>query len=847
MKYYKLVVLTTRCHSVKLWQSFKRKFCLIDYKFFKIHSISSIINTVKHNKSNKMKKTIILAFLALLLSPLAFSQVGIGTTTPATDAILDLTSTDRALLVTRVANTAAVVAPVNGMIIYDISSNCIKSYQSGAWTECNAITTPTVGAINCANALISGTLTATIPASSVTATIPYTGANGGSYVGQIVSSTGVSGLTATVAGGVLANGAGSVIYTITGTPSSSGIASFAITLLDKSCTFTINVDQGAPQVASLNCAGAVVNGTLTTAVFTTAVFVTVPYTGGNGIAYSGQSIASTGVLGLSATLSPGTLANGSSDFIFQISGTPAGGGVASFPFTLGGQSCTFAVNVVAPPTISSWANCSSASAGTLVVGVAASGVTQTATYNGGNGVSYPATSVTSSGVSGLTANLAAGVLANGAGSVTFTITGTPATSGTARFNVNLFGAACSFTRIVEPPTVAAITCGSAIFSPITITSGVSYSGTFTVPYTGGNGAPYAAGTAINSTIVTGLTATLQAGTLAVGTGGTFTYTITGTASSSGNAIFALSFGSQSCTLTKAVSPPFALACANTVFSPARFTANVAYSGTATVPYTNGNGASYAAGTAINSTGVTGLTATLQAGTLANGAGNLIYTISGTPSGNGVASFAISLNGSSCTMTFSSCGAFIATGVYKVFMCHNLGATNTTLDPNIPVQAIHGNYYQWGRATIVANASTPSGAIGGWNTASAADGSWLDASKTVNDPCPAGFRVPTAADWTGVRNTNTVSRTGTWAADATNFGTAVHFGPSTSDRTLTLPAAGFRDPDDGTLTSRASLAHYWSSSATSFASTGKYFGSDFFFTTVANLLRTNGFSVRCIAE
>ena len=77
--------------------------------------------------------------------------------------------------------------------------------------------------------------------------------------------------------------------------------------------------------------------------------------------------------------------------------------------------------------------------------------------------------------------------------------------------------------------------------------------------------------------------------------------------------------------------------------------SVAYSGTATVAYVGGNGATYAAGTAIASTGVTGLTATLQAGTLQNGAGNIIFSVSGTPSATGTASFPISFGGQSCSI------------------------------------------------------------------------------------------------------------------------------------------------------------------------------------------------------
>ena len=84
-----------------------------------------------------MKK--IITALAIFASTFAFSQVGIGTNSPHSSSILDLTATDKAMVVTRVANTAAVPSPINGMIIYDLSSNCFKGYQNGAWTSCGFI------------------------------------------------------------------------------------------------------------------------------------------------------------------------------------------------------------------------------------------------------------------------------------------------------------------------------------------------------------------------------------------------------------------------------------------------------------------------------------------------------------------------------------------------------------------------------------------------------------------------------------------------------------------------------------------------------------------------------------
>ena len=95
----------------------------------------------------------------------------------------------------------------------------------------------------------------------------------------------------------------------------------------------------------------------------------------------------------------------------------------------------------------------------------------------------------------------------------------------------------------------------------------------------------------------------------------------------------------------------ALNCSSTTFS-ANPVAGTAFTGTASVPYTGGNGAAYATGTAIASTGVTGLTATLAAGTLASGAGNAVFAITGTPSTAGTATFAITLVGQSCSFAMT---------------------------------------------------------------------------------------------------------------------------------------------------------------------------------------------------
>ena len=87
-----------------------------------------------------MKK--IITALAIFASTLVFSQVGIGTASPNSNSILDLTASDKALLIPRVANTNAIASPVNGMLIYDISENCFKGYANGSWSGCFGNTSP---------------------------------------------------------------------------------------------------------------------------------------------------------------------------------------------------------------------------------------------------------------------------------------------------------------------------------------------------------------------------------------------------------------------------------------------------------------------------------------------------------------------------------------------------------------------------------------------------------------------------------------------------------------------------------------------------------------------------------
>jgi uncharacterized protein (TIGR02145 family) len=346
---------------------------------------------------------------------------------------------------------------------YYVRAYAINSAGTSYGNELNFTTTGGLGSIaslNCNSATNNGTLIAGTAASGVSSSVPYTGGNGGTYNSQTVNSTGVTGLTATLTAGNFVNGSGSLTYTITGTPSTSGTASFALNIGGQNCSLSRTVNSGS--IAILNCNSATNTGTLTAGTAASGVSSSVPYTGGNGGTYNSQTVNSTGVTGLTATLTAGNFVNGSGSLTYTITGTPSTSGTASFALNIGGQNCSLS------RTVNSGSidilNCNSATNnGTLLAGTAASGVSSSVPYTGGNGGTYNGQTVNSTGVTGLTATLTAGNFVNGSGSLTYTITGTPIASGTASFALNIGGQNCILNRTV----------GSIVSNP---GSGVTFNG-----------------------------------------------------------------------------------------------------------------------------------------------------------------------------------------------------------------------------------------------------------------------------------------------------------------------------------------------------------------------------------
>lgn len=185
-----------------------------------------------------------------------------------------------------------------------------------------------------------------------TATSTVTGGTGGTITWAITPTNGVSTASGSGAttGAISFSTAGSYTVTFTSTNSTSpGSCSPAASV---TCTRTITVNAAAAgSVTAFDCAAAAPSpayfkpdGTAYTGT------VTLSYTGGNGGTYAAGTVASTGVTGFTATWSAGILASGSGSITVNITGSSTVAGVALFPVTIAGQSCTITLNGCGAPT-----------------------------------------------------------------------------------------------------------------------------------------------------------------------------------------------------------------------------------------------------------------------------------------------------------------------------------------------------------------------------------------------------------------------------------------------------------------------------------------------------------------
>jgi uncharacterized protein (TIGR02145 family) len=184
---------------------------------------------------------------------------------------------------------------------------------------------------------------------------------------------------------------------------------------------------------------------------------------------------------------------------------------------------------------------------------------------------------------------------------------------------------------------------------------------------------------------------------------------------------------------------------------------------------------------------------------------------------------------------------------KIWLDRNLGATQVA--SSATDVASYGDLYQWGRnadghqlrtssvtTTLASSIFTNNGFFirNGlttpftWTNGLITDTNMWSGTAAENNPCPSGFRVPTAAEWEQERRT--------WA---TNNAIGAFNSP------LKLSLGGKRSSNIGTINGVGTEGNYWSSSPIS--SNAGQLSINSIIAEVITEYRANGFCVRCIKD
>lgn len=83
------------------------------------------------------QKLFLSIFFSLFMLMISQAQttpgVGVGTDTPDDSALMDVSSINQGFLLPRVTSETMIANPIEGMVIYNLTENCIQVYTNTGW------------------------------------------------------------------------------------------------------------------------------------------------------------------------------------------------------------------------------------------------------------------------------------------------------------------------------------------------------------------------------------------------------------------------------------------------------------------------------------------------------------------------------------------------------------------------------------------------------------------------------------------------------------------------------------------------------------------------------------------
>jgi hypothetical protein len=496
-------------------------------------------------------KKIILSTTLLLFSMLCFSQVGIGTTTPHTSSMLDITSTTKGFLPPRMTinQITAIATPAEGLSVYctDCTPKALLSFNGVNWVNANgqepvappsAPTSP-VATAGAGSASVAFTLPATSGSASIVS-YTITSLPGGITATGLTSPIVIGNLTAGTSYKFTVRASNGAGLTATSVYSNSITPTAGVPSPPTALTATSNIGQSASIAftpPSNNGGSALTSYTVTsspggfTATGTTSPIVVNGLT--NNTAYT-FTMTATNAQGNSASSSPSNSLTPQSTApsspligVATINGSTA---TVTFspPSSTGGSAITSYKVTSTPAGFSVTESGSPISVSGLTPGVAYT-FAVTATNSVGTSLASSASnSVTAAGVPSAPGLVNAILLSNTSASIGFSV---PSANGSAITGYTVTPSPATtpatFTGTTSPITLTGLTTGTPYTVSVTATNAVGTSLSSTTTFTPQNQVP---STPTNVTATPGNAQATIAFTASSNTGGTpiTGYTVTST-------------------------------------------------------------------------------------------------------------------------------------------------------------------------------------------------------------------------------------------------------------------------------------------------------------------------------